>query len=52
MNEIRTEKHGNNTVVVLEDAAAGSSARILVDYGFNCYSFSCRVGGREFDLLR
>jgi aldose 1-epimerase len=52
MSEIRTERHGNNTVVVLEDVAAGSSARILVDYGFNCYSFRCRVGGQEYDLLR
>jgi aldose 1-epimerase len=52
MNDIRTERHGNNTVVVLEDGSIGSSARILVDYGFNCYSFRCRVAGQDYELLR
>ena len=52
MNQIQTERHGDHLVYVLEDRSAGSSARILADYGFNCYSFRCRVGGREYELLR
>ena len=52
MTQVQTERHGDHLVYVLEDRDAGSSARILADYGFNCYSFRCRVGGQQVDLLR
>jgi aldose 1-epimerase len=52
MTDVRTEDHGGHIVHVLEDAKAGSSARILAEYGFNCYSFRCRVAGRERELMR
>jgi aldose 1-epimerase len=52
MKETRLERHGSHTVYVLEDRDAGSSARVLADFGFNCYSFRCRSGSRECELLR
>ncbi len=52
MTDHRTEQHGDHVVHVLEDPTSGSSARILATYGFNCYSFRCRLGDRTFDLLR
>jgi aldose 1-epimerase len=51
MGNVRTERHGDQLVEVLEDPASGSSARILAGYGFNCYSFRCRLGDREYELL-
>ena len=51
MSTVRTEPHGQHTVYVLEDAAAGSSARVLADFGFNCYSFQCRIGGHQHELI-
>lgn len=51
MSTVRTEPHGEHTVYVLEDAAAGSSARVLADFGFNCYSFQCQLGGRMHELI-
>ena len=52
MSGVRKERHGEHDVFVLEDGAAGSSARVLPDFGFNCYSFRCRIAGQEFELLR
>jgi aldose 1-epimerase len=52
MNGTRLEQHGEHDVYVLEDGVSGNSARVLADYGFNCYSFRCRAGEREFELLR
>jgi aldose 1-epimerase len=52
MSEIRIERHGDHDVYVLEDSETGSSARVLPDYGFNCYSFRGRMGDRELELLR
>ena len=51
MTTVRTEPHGEHMVHVLEDAASGSSARILADYGFNCYSFQCAVAGKRYELI-
>ena len=51
MNCARIERQGTNQICVLEDPETGSSARILISYGFNCYSFRCRVGGAEHELL-
>jgi aldose 1-epimerase len=52
MSESRIERHGEHDVYVLEDSETGSTARVLPDYGFNCYSFRCRIDGRELELLR
>jgi aldose 1-epimerase len=52
MGKVRVERHGEHDVWVLEDSAAGSSARVLPDYGFNCFSFRCRAGDRELEVLR
>ncbi len=52
MARVRTELHNEHMVYVLEDTAAGSSARILPEFGFNCYSFRTRVDGREWELMR
>jgi aldose 1-epimerase len=40
-----------SNVAVIQDAQSGSSARILVDYGFNCFSFLARSGGAEHELI-
>src|SRR5262245_2064496 len=52
MQQTRIERHGDHDVYVLEDTDSGSTARILPDYGFNCYSLRCQVGGRELEVLR
>ena len=41
----------NPETVVLTDASAGSSAKVLVGFGFNCYSFSARAGGETVETL-
>ena len=51
MPSVRIEPHGEHVVYVLEDAAGRSSARILADYGFNCYSFQCEVAGKQYELI-
>jgi aldose 1-epimerase len=52
MSETRLERHGEHEVYVLEDADAGSSARVLADYGFNCYSLRSRMAGAEVEVMR
>jgi aldose 1-epimerase len=52
MNETRLERHGDHEVYVLQDSEAGSSARVLADYGFNCYSLRCRAAGTELEVMR
>ena len=42
---------GTDEQVRLEDREAGSSARIAVGYGFNCFSFACRLHGQSRELL-
>lgn len=37
--------------IVLEDAASGSTAKILSGYGFNCYSFQPVLGGEPIETL-
>jgi aldose 1-epimerase len=37
--------------VQLTDAQTGSSARILVGFGFNCYEFRVMKGGQPIDVL-
>ena len=37
--------------IILQDTAAGSSARISVDRGFNCFEFLANVAGRPVDVL-
>lgn len=37
--------------VVLKDEQAGSEARVLAGYGFNCYSFQVQHGGHPTELL-
>lgn len=48
---VTIEKRGDHTIYVLRDPAAGTSARVLSSYGFNCYSFICRVGDKTYDVL-
>lgn len=48
---VQRETHGRHTVYLLSDEEAGSSARILADYGFNCYSFQVPLAGRPAELL-
>jgi aldose 1-epimerase len=38
-------------IVTLRDDRAGSSARILVSYGFNCFSFVARANDEPLELL-
>ncbi len=38
-------------VVTLIDSAAGSSAKITVGFGFNCYEFKVQHAGRPIDVL-
>ena len=51
MSRIHTERLGDRMVYVLSDRDAGSRVRILPDFGFNCYSFQCRVGDKTLELL-
>lgn len=41
----------NAKIVVLKDAAAGSSAEILVSLGFNCFRFTAMVNGKLVEVL-
>lgn len=50
MRDALVENHSEHVVQVIEDGQ-GSSARVLPEYGFNCFSFRCRVAGRELELL-
>ena len=38
-------------IVTLTDAAAGTSAEILVSQGFNCFRFSANVRGRPVEVI-
>jgi aldose 1-epimerase len=38
-------------VVTLRDESTGSSAKVLVGYGFNCYQFEAVCGGEPIDVL-
>src|SRR5262245_49125495 len=38
-------------IVRLSDAAAGSSAEILVSQGFNCFRFTANLGGRPIEVI-
>ena len=38
-------------LVELKDAKAGSSAKVLAGFGFNCYSFRARPAGEEIEVL-
>jgi aldose 1-epimerase len=38
-------------IVTLRDAAAGTSAEILVSQGFNCFRFAGKVGGRTIEAI-
>src|ERR1700677_4023705 len=38
-------------IVTLRDAKTGSSAKVLVGFGFNCYSFSARVADEPIEVL-
>lgn len=38
-------------IVTLRDSATGSSARVLVGFGFNCFEFKAVVDGSEVDVL-
>ncbi len=40
-----------SNVAVIGDSRVGACARVLVDYGFNCFSFRCRAGGAEHELI-
>jgi len=39
------------TIVTIQDAGSGSSARIAVDRGFNCFEFIAQVDNQRVDVL-
>ena len=51
MASVRTEIEGSTTVHVLEDDTGQTTARIATGYGFNCYSFRCRVAEETLELI-
>jgi aldose 1-epimerase len=42
---------GLKDTIRLVDDEAGSSAKVAVNFGFNCFSFQCTVAGQVYDLL-
>ena len=38
-------------IIQLEDKASGSTAKVAVERGFNCFSFQATVGGNSVDVI-
>lgn len=51
MFKIEHGQRGEREVITLTDTQGPSSASILPDYGFNCFSFRCTLGGKQYDVL-
>lgn len=51
MLQVDRQGEGLRESIQLVDTDAGSSVRIAPNFGFNAFSFVCRIGGRAVDLL-
>lgn len=51
MFQVEQNGHGLKETIRLVDTDSDSSVRIAPNFGFNAFSFVCRLGGRTVDLL-